>query len=82
MGGSCGLLMSNQRHSKLVRGGGNGFGFVHARTQASEAGAQSRLTRTQCSSGQLKRLRRTVGVALGLAAHDFAAGDLGAGTQT
>ena len=66
---------------QFVGGGGDGLRFIHARAHAPEVRAQCRLTGAQCGGGQAQRLGRTVGTALGPAAQDFAAGDLGARAQ-
>ena len=76
--GEHGIDQSGQ----LVGSGRHRFGLVHARAHSPVVRTQRRLARAQGRCRQPQRLGRAVGAAFGFAAHDLAAGDLGARTQT
>jgi len=66
---------------EFVGSRGDGFALVHACAQAAKVGAERGFAGTQCAGREPQGSGGAVGTALGLAAHDFAAGDPGAWTQ-
>lgn len=76
--GQHGIDQSGQ----FVRSSGDSLCLVHAGAHSPVVRAQGRFAGAQRRRSQTKRLRGPVGAALGFASHHFAAGDLGAWTQT